>query len=274
MNRKVTAVSLALALTLMGCATVKPGNVGVKVYQSGSKRGELEKLEVGRYAVNPLTEDVYQFPTFRQNLVWQRNEDPDKNEEITFNSSEGATFSADVALSYSFDADKATTIFSEFRQPADVIADTVVRRITQDSFNRIGSSMKANDIYGEGKIELLDRVTEDLKKELGEDGFNVHTLSVVALRTDPKVQESINGVITAKQEAEKARQRVEQVKAEGEAAIAKATAESEANRLKEKSLSDALLQYEAILRWNGELPSVTSGATPFVNLTPNSKPAK
>lgn len=268
MKRFPLLLSLALSASLFSCATVPPGNVGVKVYQSGGKRGELEKLEVGRYAVNPITEDLYRFPTYRQNMIWERSDNPDKNEEVVFNSIEGANFSSDVAISYSFDPESATDIFQEFRQSADTIADVYVRRIVQDSFNREASKVKAIEIYGGGKSALLNAVLQDLQYTLNESGFIVHDLSFVALRPDPSVQESINKVIAAKQDAEKARQDVEKAKAEGEAAIAKATAEAEANRLKEKALSPELLQYEALQRWDGVLPQVTSGATPFINVAP------
>lgn len=274
MKTKTLIVAIALSVSLIGCATVPPGNVGVKVYQAGGKRGQMETLEVGRYGVNPITEEIYNFPTYRQNLVWQHNEDPDKNEQITLNSSEGASFTADVAISYSFDPAKAEQIFSEFRQSPEVIADVYVRRMVQDSFNRVGSTMKAIEIYGEQKSLFLDNVLKEIQADLDPLGFKVYSISFVTLRPDAELQSAINSVITAKQEAERARQEVEKAKANGEAAVATARAQAEANRLQQESITAELLQKQAIEKWNGVLPQVTSGATPFIQLQQPVPPAQ
>lgn len=275
MKTKTLGISIVLSATLLGgCATVPPGNVGVKVYQAGSKRGQMETLEVGRYGVNPVTEDIYNFPTYRQNLVWERSDNPDENEQITLNSSEGASFTADVAISYSFAPDKAEQIFSEFRQSPEVIADVYVRRMVQDSFNRVGSTMKAIEIYGEQKSLFLDTVLKEIQSDLDPLGFQVHSISFVSLRPDAELQAAINSVITAKQEAERARQEVEKAKANGEATVATARAQAEANRLQQESISAELLQQRAIEKWNGVLPQVTGETVPFINLQQPAPPAQ
>jgi regulator of protease activity HflC (stomatin/prohibitin superfamily) len=57
-------------------------------------------------------------------------------------------------------------------------------------------------------------------------------------------------------------------KAEGEAQsiLVQAKAQAEANRLLQVSLSAALIQLKGIEKWNGVLPQITGGATPFVDL--------
>lgn len=258
--RKVllTIAILSIATSTTGCMTkVPPGYVGVKVNLAGGKRGVSEQvLAVGRYAVNPLTEDIYNFPTFRQNLVWTAGGDTD--ESITFSSKEGAQFNADIAMSYSFASDRVTKIFQEYRQTPEVIADRVVRREVADAFNRAASKMLASEIYGEGKPQLLDDVLGALKKDLEPMGFLVHSVGFSGTpRPEEKVQEQINRVIAAKQDAIAAQQ--EKLKQEnlGAGKIAAAEAEARANQLKQSSLTPELLQYETIQKWDGVLPKVT-----------------
>lgn len=54
--------------------------------------------------------------------------------------------------------------------------------------------------------------------------------------------------------------------AEAYAITAKAEAEAEANKKLNASLTEMLVEYNKILRWNGQLPTVTSGATPILNM--------
>lgn len=61
---------------------------------------------------------------------------------------------------------------------------------------------------------------------------------------------------------------VAKIKADAEAYTikAKADAESEANKKLNESLTGDLIEYNKILKWNGELPTITNGATPIVDI--------
>ena len=81
-------------------------------------------------------------------------------------------------------------------------------------------------------------------------------------------------VATAKAEADKtvataegeARSKKEIADATAYAILTEAKAQEEANRILAKSLTPELIQYNMATKWNGVLPSVTSGAVPFLNL--------
>ena len=57
-------------------------------------------------------------------------------------------------------------------------------------------------------------------------------------------------------------------KAEGEAqsTVVRAKAQAEANRMLQASFSQQLIQAKSIEKWNGILPQVSGGATPFIDL--------
>ena len=56
-----------------------------------------------------------------------------------------------------------------------------------------------------------------------------------------------------------AKQKVIAAEANANAILAEAEAQAEANRLLEASLSDKVIAYEQITKWNGEMPKVVSG---------------
>lgn len=55
-------------------------------------------------------------------------------------------------------------------------------------------------------------------------------------------------------------------KAEAEKVLVKAKAEAEANKLREQALTPAILQKMWIEKWDGTLPTVTSGNNMMLNL--------
>jgi regulator of protease activity HflC (stomatin/prohibitin superfamily) len=275
------ALLAVMLLGAGGCTKVEPGYVGIKVKLYGSQRGVQDyPIVTGRVWYNPWTEEIYQFPTFLQNVVWTRspNEGSPSDESITFNSREGAIINADVGLSYAFDGNKVPELFVEFRQPAEVITNIYIRNKVRDALNREASRMSVTDIYGVKKQDLLNQVKGDLEDELAHKGIHFDTVSFTSgLRVPPQVEESINSAIEATQRAVEAQNKVAQSTAEAQQRIAeangiaqstmiKAKAQADANQLLNSSLTPMLIQYEALQKWNGTLPQVTSGAVPFINV--------
>lgn len=265
---------------------VEPGHVGIKVNLYGEKKGVQDyTLRTGAVWYSRVSEQVYEFPTFMQNAVWTKSLDEGSptDESVTFNSSEGAVVNTDVALSYQIQAEKVPSIFVELRQDADYITHTYMRGKTRDALNRIASTMKVTDIFGEGKQRLLLETKKELERELGHKGFVIDMIAFVGeMRVDPKVEESINMTISASQKAIEAQNKVVQSKAEADQKIEEARGEAEsitlvakakadANRILTESLSKELLQYEALQRWDGVLPRVTGDVVPFVDVTSDSK---
>ncbi|TMC74822.1 MAG: hypothetical protein E6J15_08475 [Chloroflexi bacterium] len=55
-------------------------------------------------------------------------------------------------------------------------------------------------------------------------------------------------------------------KAEAEATLARAEAEASANKTIQATLTPEVLEYLALVKWDGKLPQSTNGSVPFVNL--------
>lgn len=274
-------LSSILCLSLVGCASVEPGYVGIKVNQYGNQRGvEDFPIKVGAVWYNPITETVYKFPTFMQTVTWTHNAQPDKS--ITFQSIEGAVVNADIGLSYSIDPIHVPAIFVEFRQCEDHITNIYLRSQIRDCINRHSSKIPVVDIFGPGKEKLLDNVRKELEHKLGPKGFRFDTISFVGgLRVDDRVAASINSVIEANQRAIEAENRVRQSEAEARQKIAQADGEAkslltvansqaEANRVLAASITPEFIQYKLLEKWNGNAPQVLGGqgVTPFFQVQP------
>lgn len=64
---------LASCGVMPGHVRVKPGYIGVKVEAYGSNKGVQNVLATEAVAYNPVTKQVFQFPTFEQNYVWTKD---------------------------------------------------------------------------------------------------------------------------------------------------------------------------------------------------------
>lgn len=273
MSRIVCSLAL-LFIVLSGCTRVEPGKVGILVNNYGDQKGvEDFPLQTGRVWYNPMTQDLYVYPTYMQSKTWtaDKNEDSPKDESITFNSVEGSSITVDVGLNYTLDPEKVPGLFIEFRQDINTITETYLRNQVRDALGRVGGKYKAIDIFGERKQELLEAVKAELVEKLQSKGFNIDTLSFVSAPVaDQRVMQSINMVIEATQKAVEAENKVKQVEAEAKQKIAEAEgkaqsilveakAQAEANQVIAASITPELVRYKMLEKWSGDMPKVMGG---------------
>lgn len=264
---KVAAVSL-LALSTAACDYIEPGQVGVKVTTAGGDRGvQRELLQPGRHWIG-FTERLYTFPTFVQNYVWdaaQTSQSPG-NESIDFQSREGANINGDFGIQYSFTREKIPDIFQRYRMGALEITRQTLRNEVRDALVSAASTRRIEDIIGEGKNAFMDEVLKAVRDRMGPHGIDVDNIYAVGqFRLDARVVEAINRRISAAQETEQRRQQVETARMEAERMRIEAEGQAAANRIVAASVTPELVQYMAAQKWNGQLPTATSGV-PFINL--------
>lgn len=293
-RRVVLGIALLAAITFSACNTVTridAAHVGIRVKLAGSNRG-VDDIPVvtGWVFFNPLVEQIIQFPTSVQNIIWtaSAHEGRAVDESITFSSSEGVNVGADIGLSFHIDAKLAPHIYLRFRENDLLrLADRYVRNAVRESINTVASKMPVQEIYGSGKTKLIHDVTKDLATVLEKDGFIIDQLTINgALRLPENVAAAINQAMEATQKSIQAENRVRQVRAEAEQTIAtargaaesarerargdadalliRARAEAKANTIIRLSTTGAVLQYRALERWNGRLPAMNQGPLPML----------
>src|SRR6185436_18927876 len=138
------AIVLVVGLWLVLTETVTridAAHVGIKVKLAGSARGVQDiPLVTGWAFYNPLTEQIIQFPTSVQNIVWtaSAHEGRQVDESITFSSQEGVNVNSDIGLSFHIDPPLAPHLYLRFRQPDLILlADGYVRNTLREAFNGV-----------------------------------------------------------------------------------------------------------------------------------------
>jgi regulator of protease activity HflC (stomatin/prohibitin superfamily) len=282
MNFKRIAIGAALLLSVTACTDVPAGNVGIKVFLLGGDKGvDTEVLGVGRYWIG-MNEELYIFPTFMQNYVWTKSVDEGSptDESISFQTADGMTANADIGISYSLDPEKISVIFQTYRRGVDEITDTFLRNMVRDALVKQASNKPIEYVYGAGKAELIAAVQKDVAEQVNAIGIKIDKIYWIGeIRLPPVVLDSINNKNAATQMAQQRQNEVAQAKAEADKKIedARGTAESilrvaeaqsKANKILAESLTTEFVQYEALQKWDGKLPTtmVPGQATPFISV--------
>jgi regulator of protease activity HflC (stomatin/prohibitin superfamily) len=282
MNIRTMALMAVLVGSVAACSYVPAGNVGVKVNMLGSDKGvDTEVLGPGKYWIG-MNEQLYLFPTFMQNYVWTANLDEGSptDESISFQTADGNVAHADIGISYSIDPEKVAEIFQKYRRGVDEITDTFLRNMVRDALVKEASNKPIEYVYGSGKGDLIAAVQKDVADQVGALGIKIDKIYWIGeIRLPTAITDSINAKNAATQQAQQRQNEVASAKAEADKKIedARGTAESilrvadaqaKANKLLANSLTPEFVQYQAITKWDGQLPKMTgSAAVPFIDVT-------
>lgn len=263
----VTIVAWALCFKM-----ISPGYVGVVVDMLGDNKGvESKELHVGMHWIAPW-KSVYQFPIFEQNDTWEGD-----REGFNFQTSEGMAVSADIGITYHLRPESIPLIFQRYRRGMDEITHVFIRNYIRDAINKSASKTRIEDLYS-GKESFFEDVEKHVREDLSPIGIELSRIYLIGRFHFPQnVISALNAKIEANQRAQQRENELREAeaeakkqiaKAEGQArcAIVQAESESKANLLLSQSVTAELIQWQAVQKWDGKLPSVTSGATPFIQV--------
>jgi len=243
---------------------VPEGKASVVYSPSG---GAKEVLNPGWHLIGFL-DKTQQYPT-RVTVV--------KN-DVSATTSDGKKITMPVRYEMKVDKSKVLNIFKELgSQNIEQIQEGYLYNKLFQATRATISEYSVLDVYGNKTTEASAKVTEKVSKSTSKLGFIVTDVTLGTPELDKTTQQAIDARVKASQELEKlnvdkqiseANAEKAKIEAEGKAAadIAKAKGEAEANRIVKESLTPELIQKSQIDKWDGKLPQVSGGATPFVNI--------
>ena len=257
---------------------INPGSVGIVIHKLG---GGVDRtpLGPGLHLRNPLSTGIEEYPVYMQTLVLA-NEESDGSrgsEEINVNSVEGQPVSLDVSLSFELDPARAPLLYSTFRTDIESIQHGYVKQAIRQALQEVVGSEEIADILGPKKAETVMLTQRLLSERLQQYGFIVKQFTINEIRAPQAVMEAISiknvmqqQALTAQNELQKNtfQAQGDSIKAAGRAiaVLTEARAQAEANRLLSESVTPTLVQYEMAKKWNGQMPQVSTGATPMLQI--------
>ncbi len=262
---------------------INPGHVGIVIHRTG---GGVDRTPwgPGLHLRNPLLTAVEEYPTFMQTLVLTRGntEGSPNNDEINVNSQEGQPLSVDVSMSFELDPARVPALYQTFRTDVQTIQHGYVKQTIRQALQEVIGSEQIADIIGPKKAEAVGRAQRIVAERLAPYGIVVKQFTLNELRAPDAVMQAINQKNVMQQQALTAQNELQKntfqaqgdsIKAAGraKAITAEAEAQARANQLLAASITPTLVQYEMAKKWNGQMPQVSGGATPLIQL-PAAKP--
>lgn len=211
-------------------------------------------LDEGLHFLNPLSEvkDI--------DLREQR-------EEVSM-----STYTKDIQLAqlkvvFTFNL-KGDNVQKLFRTVGINYRDKLITPILQNAVKDIVGRWEADKL-----IENRNKATADMSKflteSLNKEFVNFGSFSLIEITYSESFEKSIEEKQIATQNAIKAKNNTVRITEEAKQKVISAEAEAKSIRIRSQALSanKALIEYEAIQKWDGKLPTYTGGgAIPFINI--------
>lgn len=296
----LTGIFVIFCLIIVFTCSVKvpAGYVGIVYnYQTGISG---ETLNPGFHVIGPMKEVVLYSVGIEQSYLTS-NKDGDSPNDDSFEvpTSDGKGLMVDLTFTYRYDADKIAEIFSRFKgQDGKSVRDTFIKPNIISWVKEVTAQYPVTEILGEQRANLNVAVSNYVKQKFEPYGIIVENASLINIDADAEtraqVQKRVNAIqelelaqtekktaqvkaeqekevalTKAQQEKEAATIKAEQAKIEAEAEAevikAKAEAEAAANKMIAESLTPELIEMTKYQRWNGKLPTITSGDSLIVD---------
>lgn len=193
-------------------------------------------------------ERVYEYPTFVQTVDYN---------PFTVNAKGGLAFTMDPTVSIKIIDGKTPEIFKKYRLKLDDIVNTTLYTVVVNAC-RIQVNKFTPDEITSNRDSVENAIETQLRAELEKENFYLERLTT-GLTYPSSIQEAIAAKDKATQDALRVQRELEIVEAEAQKKIVAAQAEKEANELRTKALTPAILQQQWIEKWDGTLPKVVTG---------------
>ena len=236
-------------LTCTSCKRIDAGHEGIKVNLFGNNKGVDEiSLVTGWIFYNPLTQKVYEYPTFVQTVDYPA---------FTVNAKGGLAFQMDPTVSLKIIDSKTPEIFKKYRLPLNDILNTTLYAVVVNAC-RIQINNFTPDEITSNRDSIERAIENQLRIELESENFYLERLTT-GLTYPQSIQNAIAAKDKATQDALRVQRELEIVQAEAQKKIVAAEAEKKANELRTKALTPAILQQQWIEKWDGQLPVYVTG---------------
>lgn len=254
----VGIVALILIVILVNSFTIVPaGNTGVV-------------LTLGKVSSTSLSEGFHLRIPFVQQVEHMSNKIQVYSTPASAVSKDLQTVNSNIAVNYKLVSDKSADMY----QTVGVDYQTVlIAPVVQECMKSATAKYTAEQLITD-RAAVGDEVKTALDDKLNAYGIYIEKFNIVNFDFSAE----FNSAIEAKQVAEQnllkteteqkqaitiaqaeAEKKVIQAEANANAILAEAEAQAEANRLLEESLSDKVIAYEQISKWDGVMPKVVAG---------------
>ena len=168
-----------------------------------------------------------------------------------------------VALNYHLIPGKVPVVYKDlgFDYESSIIIPQV-----QETFKATTAHYNATELITQRakvRLEAKDLISERLKPY----HIMVDDFAITNFNFDKEFASAIEAKQVAEIRVQTEKNNWERIKVEADQKITFAKGEAEAMRLKQLNVSELLIKWESVKKWDGQLPTFTGGAMPFIDIS-------
>lgn len=245
---------IIVAIILINCISiVGAGHTGVVV-------------TMGKVNDDVLQEGIHFKAPFIQEVVMIDNRIVKLEVETEAFSKDLQTVTTTLAINYRVDTNKSFSIYKNIGADYEsVLVTPAVNEVLKATTAQYTAEESVTN-----RALISDGLVDGLNEKLNSIGLYVTDVNIInfdfseafitAIEEKQVAQQKLLKAETEKQTA------IKNAEAEAETIRIKAEAEANANDVLSKSINSNIIEYNKIEKWDGKLPTVTGGATPFVDI--------
>lgn len=168
-------------------------------------------------------------------------------------------------VNYNLLADSAFRMYQEVGM--DYVSK-VINPVLEGTIKDVIGKWNAQDLVA-NREEATNDILVKLRDQLVDRYVNVTSFQIVDINYSEVFERAIESKVTAEQDALKAKNKTVQIQEEARQKVISAEAEAKSMSIRANALTQnkALVEYEAVQKWNGILPTYMMGnSVPFINL--------
>ncbi len=242
---------VAIILLFMSVYTVSAGERGVLLTFG---KPDMDSVEEGLHFKVPFAQTVKKMEVRTQKIETNAaaaSKDLQNVETI-------------VALNFHLSPSQVPSLYQEVGKS---YVERIINPAIQESVKAVQAKFTAEELISK-RTEVRQGIQEVLTDRLIKYYIVVDDFNIVDFKFSAEFNNAIEAKVTAEQQKLKAEMDLERIKIEAEQKVTRAEAEAESLRIQSIALSKNkdILELRAIEKWDGVMPKVTGGATPFVSL--------
>ena len=231
----------------------------------------------GKVSETALSEGIHLKIPFAQQVIEISNKIQVYEADADAVSKDMQSVSSKIAVNYRIRTDSSASIYKNIGSDYE---NVILMPTVQESMKSVCAKYTAEELITE-RAKVGDEIKTEIENKIGEYGIQIEKFNIVNFDFSAAFNDAIEQKQVAEQNLLKTKTEQEQevviaeaeaqkkviaAEAEAKSIKTKAEAQAEANKTLTASLSDELIKYQTIDKWDGVLPKVASDANPLVSL--------
>ncbi|MDE2148406.1 MAG: prohibitin family protein [Gammaproteobacteria bacterium] len=258
-NRWIPLALIAIVLGWSAFVTVGPGERGVLMTFGKVEPGVLAP---GLHFKLPLMQSVKMIDVRIQKSEEQQTAATKDLQDVT----------TTAAVNWSIDAGDAEWVYQHIGDERALVTK-LIEPIVSNAVKAVAAGYDAEDLV-EHRNEIRGLIEKQVVASLTPYKVQVEGVNITNFRFSSEYSRAIEAKQVAQQRAQQAEYDLQRAQVNARQKIAEARGQAEAQKLLQQTLTPAIIEFNAVQKWNGVLPQVLGGqgVMPFIGaLQPGAK---